>query len=73
MRRARSRSSPSLVDRYALRYVEDPFEEEDYASFAALTAAVGRKDDRWWATTFTPPRRRRFQVGLDQKASNGPS
>jgi enolase 1/2/3 len=58
-----------LVDRYALKYVEDPFQEEDYASFAALTAAVGSKamivgDDLYTTSS------KRFQVGLDRKASN---
>ena len=30
-----------LVDRHGLKYVEDPFQEEDFRSFAALTKAVG--------------------------------
>ncbi len=30
-----------LVDRFGLRYVEDPFEEEAYDSFARLTASIG--------------------------------
>ena len=30
-----------MVDRYGLRYVEDPFDEEAFDSFAALTAQVG--------------------------------
>jgi len=32
-----------LVDRFDLRYVEDPFEEESFDAFAALTKAVGRR------------------------------
>ena len=32
-----------LVDRYGLAYVEDPFDEEDFDSFASLTRAVGSK------------------------------
>jgi enolase len=58
-----------LVDRYGLRYVEDPFQEEDFASFAALTAAVGSKalivgDDLY--TTASS----RFEVGIAQRSSN---
>jgi enolase len=30
-----------LIDRYGVRYVEDPFDQEAYDSFAALTRAVG--------------------------------
>jgi enolase len=32
-----------LVEKYGLRYVEDPFDEEDFASFAQLTRALGSK------------------------------
>ena len=32
-----------LVERFDLRYIEDPFEEEDFASFAAFTDAVGSR------------------------------
>jgi enolase len=32
-----------LVDRYDLRYVEDPFDQEAFGPFAQLTAAVGSK------------------------------
>ncbi|MCI4353119.1 MAG: enolase [Thermoplasmata archaeon] len=32
-----------LVDRYGLRYVEDPLQETDYDGFAALTRAVGAR------------------------------
>jgi enolase len=32
-----------LVDRYGLAYVEDPFDQEDFESFAALTRSVGSK------------------------------
>jgi enolase len=32
-----------LVDRYDLKYVEDPFDEEDFASFAQFTKDVGHR------------------------------
>jgi enolase len=32
-----------LVEKYDLRYLEDPFEEEAFGSFAALTRAVGSR------------------------------
>ena len=32
-----------LVDKYGLRYVEDPIQEADYDGFAALTKAVGHR------------------------------
>jgi enolase len=32
-----------LVDKYGLRYVEDPFDQEAFESFASLTKAVGGK------------------------------
>ena len=33
----------SLVDRYGLRYLEDPMQEADFDGFAALTKAVGAR------------------------------
>jgi enolase len=33
----------SLVDKYGLRYLEDPIQEGDFEGFAALTKAVGSK------------------------------
>jgi enolase len=32
-----------LVERYDLRYIEDPFDQDDWSSFARLTRAVGRR------------------------------
>jgi enolase len=32
-----------LVDRFGLRYLEDPIQEADYEGFAAMTSAVGRR------------------------------
>jgi enolase len=58
-----------IVDRYGLRYVEDPFQEEDFASFAALTKAVGSKalvvGDDLYTTAAS-----RFEVGIAQGSSN---
>ncbi|HKV90056.1 MAG TPA: enolase C-terminal domain-like protein [Thermoplasmata archaeon] len=58
-----------LVDRYGLRYVEDPFDQEEFGGFARLTASVGTKclvvgDDLY--TT----RRSRLETGLAQRSSN---
>ena len=58
-----------LVDRFGIRYLEDPFHEEDYDGFAALTAAVGRRtlvvgDDLY--TTAAA----RLEAGLTRHATN---
>jgi len=58
-----------LVDRFGLKFLEDPFQEEDYDSFAALTAAVGSKtlvvgDDLYTTSSA------RFEAGLARKTSN---
>jgi enolase 1/2/3 len=58
-----------LVDRYGLKYVEDPFDQEAFEPFARLTAAVGDKclivgDDIY--TT----RRSRLERGIAEKSSN---
>jgi enolase len=58
-----------LVDRYGLRYVEDPFDQEAFEPFARLTASVGKKclvvgDDIY--TT----RRARLERGVEQRSSN---
>jgi enolase len=58
-----------LVDRYGLKYVEDPLDQEEFDGFARLTAAVGSKclvvgDDLY--TT----RRARLETGIGRKSSN---
>jgi enolase len=58
-----------LVDQYGLRYLEDPFDQEAYDSFAQLTEAVGSKvlvvgDDLY--TT----RLARLQEGVRLRATN---
>jgi enolase len=58
-----------LVDRFGIRYLEDPFDEEAFDSFAALQKAVGDRtlivgDDIY--TTQTA----RLQRGIDLHASN---
>ncbi|MCI4348967.1 MAG: enolase [Thermoplasmata archaeon] len=58
-----------LVDAYGLAYIEDPFDEEDFASFGKLTAAVGSRalvvGDDLYATD-----RRRLERGLEHRSSN---
>jgi enolase len=58
-----------LVDRYEVRYLEDPFDQEDFASFAALTKAVGGKTlvvgDDLYATALA-----RVERGAAEKSSN---
>ncbi|MFP3296350.1 MAG: enolase [Vulcanisaeta sp.] len=59
-----------LIDRYGLVYVEDPFNEEDFRSFAELTDSVGDKclivgDDLF----VTNPSR--LSVGIKEGAGNG--
>ncbi|MCI4321367.1 MAG: enolase [Thermoplasmata archaeon] len=58
-----------LVDDYGLRYVEDPFDQEEFDGFARLTASVGSKalivgDDLY--TT----RRSRLETGIARRSSN---
>ncbi|HXQ94321.1 MAG TPA: enolase C-terminal domain-like protein [Thermoplasmata archaeon] len=58
-----------IVDRYGIRYLEDPLDQEEFDGFARVTAAVGSKclvvgDDIY--TT----RRERLRTGLDRKSSN---
>ena len=58
-----------LVDRFGLRYVEDPFDQEDFRSFASLTAAVGQRclvvGDDLYTTDLE-----RVRSGAAQRASN---
>eukprot|EP00026_Physarum_polycephalum_P005253 Phypoly_transcript_05284.p1 GENE.Phypoly_transcript_05284~~Phypoly_transcript_05284.p1 ORF type:complete len:430 (+),score=77.53 Phypoly_transcript_05284:627-1916(+) len=59
----------SYVHEFPVVLVEDPFEENDYDSFAKLTAAIGEKvqivgDD----LLVTNPKR--IQVGIDKKSCN---
>jgi enolase len=58
-----------LADEHGLRYLEDPFQEEDFAGFAALTQAVGGKTLVVGDDLYTTDRAR-LQRGIDQKASN---
>jgi enolase len=58
-----------LVDRYDLRYLEDPLDEESFDGFAALTRAVGSKavvvgDDLYTTDV------RRLQRGVEHGSSN---
>jgi enolase len=58
-----------LVDRYGLRYLEDPLDEEAFDAFAALTRAVGARtlvvgDDLYTTDV------RRLQRGIAAGASN---
>ncbi|MCI4357947.1 MAG: enolase [Thermoplasmata archaeon] len=58
-----------LVDRYGLAYLEDPFEEEAFDSFTALTKAVGSKalvvGDDLYTTRVDRVRR-----GLERRSTN---
>jgi len=58
-----------LVDRYGLRYVEDPFEQEAFDSFAALTRSVGSRalvvGDDIYCTNVD-----RLRRGIDRGSSN---
>lgn len=58
-----------LVDRYGLRYLEDPLDQEAFDGFAAVTKSVGTKclvvgDDLY--TT----RRARLETGIARRATN---
>ena len=58
-----------LVERYDIRYVEDPFQQEDFESFARLTNAVGSRalivGDDLYATDLA-----RLKAGADRDATN---
>jgi enolase len=58
-----------LVDKYDLRYLEDPLDQESFDGFAALTSAVGRRaavvgDDLYTTDV------RRLRTGIERRASN---
>ena len=58
-----------LVDRYGLRYVEDPFDQEAFDSFAAFTRQVGDRtlvvgDDLFVTNA------QRLAEGIERRASN---
>jgi len=58
-----------LVDRFGLRYVEDPFDEEAFDAFAALTKAVGGRTlvvgDDLYVT-----KEERLRTGIERHATN---
>ncbi len=58
-----------LVEQYELRYIEDPFDQDDWASFARLTRAVGHRalvvGDDLYAT-----RAGRLAEGIRREATN---
>jgi enolase len=58
-----------LVDRFGLRYVEDPFDEEAFDAFAALTKAVGGRTlvvgDDLYVT-----QEKRLRTGLERTSTN---
>ena len=60
----------SLIEKYELVYVEDPFHEEDFTSFAELTARVGNRclvvGDDLFVTNSD-----RLRRGIELKAGNG--
>jgi len=58
-----------LVDRFGLRYVEDPFDQEAFDAFASLTRAVGDRTlvvgDDLYVTSEA-----RLRTGLDHRSTN---
>ena len=58
-----------LVDRFGLRYVEDPFDQEAFDAFAALTRAVGDRvlvvGDDLYVTN-----ENRLRIGLERGSTN---
>ncbi|HYA70032.1 MAG TPA: enolase C-terminal domain-like protein [Thermoplasmata archaeon] len=58
-----------LVERFGIKYVEDPFEEEAFDAFAALTKAVGYRTlvvgDDLYVTNAD-----RLRTGIERKATN---
>jgi enolase len=58
-----------LIDKYNLIYVEDPFQEEDFDSFAKLTKEVGSKVLVCGDDLFTT-NRKRLERGIKVGAAN---
>jgi enolase len=58
-----------LVDRFDLRFVEDPFDQEAFDAFATLTKAIGHRalvvGDDIFVTN-----EKRFRVGLERSSTN---
>ena len=58
-----------LIDRFDLRYLEDPFQQEDFGAFAELTRAKGGRTlvvgDDLYATDAG-----RLRLGIERKSSN---
>lgn len=58
-----------LVDEYPIKSIEDPFYENDFESFAALTKEIGRKTlivgDDIYATNM-----KRLRKGIEKRATN---
>lgn len=59
----------SLVDKYGLAYVEDPFDEEDFRSFAELTASVGDRTRIVGDDLYTT-RVERLRTGIESRSTN---
>lgn len=58
-----------LIDKYNLAYIEDPFHEEDFKSFAKLTKEVGNKVLVCGDDLFTT-NRKRLERGIKAGAAN---
>jgi enolase len=58
-----------LVDRFDLRYVEDPFDQEAFDAFAHLTKAVGHRTLVVGDDIFVT-QEKRLRRGLEQKSTN---
>jgi enolase len=58
-----------LVDRFGIRYLEDPLEQEAFDDFATLTKAVGKKTLVIGDDLYTT-RSDRLQQGLDRGSTN---
>jgi enolase len=58
-----------LIDRHGLVYVEDPFQEEDFDSFAALTKAVGARARVVGDDLYTTSEER-VRRGLERQSTN---
>jgi enolase len=58
-----------LAERYPIIYIEDPFHEDDFISFSALTTRLGNKlvvgDDLYASNP------KRLRMGIESKATNG--
>ena len=59
-----------LAQRYPIVYIEDPFEEDDFVSFGALTHRVGGDGVLVCGDDLYVTNIKRLKIGIEQKSTN---